>query len=81
MVNWKRRHSRTSINCDLTVRVRRGPQVTLLDEPGTRAVQPVLPYSAREKRKAIPGEKPLAYVAVLIGPPPRERVTLHSNGE
>lgn len=56
-------------------------KVSLLDEPGTRAVEPVLPYSAREKRKAIPGEKPLAYVAVLIGPPPRERVTLHSNGE
>jgi hypothetical protein len=45
-------------------------KVTLVDEPGTRAVEPVLPYSARGKRKAIPGEKPLAYVAVLIGPPP-----------
>lgn len=54
-------------------------KVTLADEPGTRAVEPVLPYSARGKRKAIPGEKPLAYVAVLIGPPPRERVTSHSN--
>ena len=54
-------------------------KVTLVDEPGTRAVEPVLPYSARGKRKAIPGEKPLAYVAVLIGPPPRERVTSHSN--
>ncbi len=46
-------------------------KVTLADEPGTRAVEPVLPSSARGKRKAIPGEKPLAYVAVLIGPPPR----------
>jgi len=46
-------------------------KVTLVDEPGTRAVEPVLP---RGKRKAIPGEKPLAYVAVLIGPPPGERV-------
>jgi hypothetical protein len=46
-------------------------KVTLVDEPGTRAVEPVLPYSARGKRNAIPGEKPLAYVAVLIGPPPR----------
>lgn len=45
--------------------------VTLVDKPGTRAVEPVLPFSARGKRKAIPGEKPLAYVAVLIGPPPR----------
>ena len=56
-------------------------KVTLVDEPGIRAVEPVLPYSARGKRKAIPGEKPLAYVAVLIGPPPRERVTSHSHDE
>ena len=56
-------------------------KVTLVDEPGTRAVEPVLPYSARGKGKAIPGEKPLAYVAVLIGPPPRGRVTSHSNDE
>lgn len=56
-------------------------RVTLVDEPGTRAVEPVLPYSARGQRKAIPGEKPLAYVAVLIGPPPRERVTSHSDDE
>lgn len=56
-------------------------KVTLADEPGTRAVEPVLHGSARGKGKAIPGEQPLAYVAVLIGPPPRERVTSHSNGE
>ena len=56
-------------------------KVSLVDEPGTRAVEPVLPYSARGKRKAIPGEKPLAYVAVLIGPPSRERVASHSNDE
>jgi hypothetical protein len=56
-------------------------KVTLADEPGTRAVEPVLPDSARGKGKAIPGEKPLAYVAVLIGPPPRVRVTSHSNDE
>jgi len=56
-------------------------KVTLVDEPGTRAVEPVLPYSARGKRKTIPGEKPLAYVAVLIVPPPREHVTSHSNDE
>lgn len=48
-------------------------KVTLVDEPGTRAVEPVLPYSARGQRKAIPGGKPLAYVAILIGPPPRSR--------
>jgi len=56
-------------------------RVTLADEPGTRAVEPALHYSAHGKRKAIPGEKPLAYVAVLIGPPPGERVTSHSNDE
>lgn len=56
-------------------------KVTLLDEPGARALEPVLPYSARGKRKSIPGEKPLAFVAVLIGPPPRERVTSRSNDE
>ena len=49
-------------------------RVTLVDEPGTRAVEPVLPPSARGERKAIPGGKPLAYVAVMIGPPPRARV-------
>lgn len=48
-------------------------KVTLVDEPGTRAVEPVLHYSASGKRRAIPGEKPPAYVAVLIGPPPRKR--------
>lgn len=56
-------------------------KVTLVDEPGTRAVEPVLPYSARGKGKTIPGERPLAYVAVLIGPPPRERVASHSHDE
>lgn len=46
-------------------------KVILVDEPGTRVVEPVLPYSYRGNRQAIPGERPLAYVAVLIGPPPR----------
>jgi hypothetical protein len=54
---------------------------TLVDEPGTRVVLPVLPHSARGKGNAIPGEKPLAYVAVLIGPPPRSRATSRSQGE
>jgi len=45
-------------------------KVTLADEPGARTVEPVLPYSALRGRKPIPGEKPLAYVAILIGPPP-----------
>ncbi|TWU11135.1 hypothetical protein [Allorhodopirellula heiligendammensis] len=56
-------------------------KVTLVDEPGTRAVEPVLPYSAHGKSKAIPGQKPLAYVAILIGPPPRASVTLDSKNE
>lgn len=45
-------------------------KVRLADEPGTRAVEPVVLYSARGRIPASPGEKPLAYVAVLIGPPP-----------
>lgn len=56
-------------------------KVILVDEPGTRAVEPVLPYSAGGKRIAMPGEKPLAYVAVLIGPPPREHITSRGNDE
>lgn len=44
--------------------------VTLPDEPGTRAVEPVLLYSASGEKIQVPGEKPTAYVAVLIGPPP-----------
>lgn len=51
--------------------------VTLRDEPGTRAVEPVLPATNRGKENANPGEKPLAFVAILIGPPPQKRVTLH----
>lgn len=54
-------------------------KVSMVDEPGTRAVEPVLPYSAHRETKAIPGKKPLAYVAILIGPPPPERVTSQNN--
>lgn len=49
-------------------------RVTLADEPGTRAVEPALSYSyspSGEKRP-VQGEKPMAYVAILIGPPPHE---------
>lgn len=56
-------------------------RVTLVDEPGTRAVEPVLLDSAHGARKAIPRERPLAYVAVLIGPPPRKRATSNNNDE
>ncbi|QDT03938.1 hypothetical protein K227x_23240 [Rubripirellula lacrimiformis] len=56
-------------------------RVTLVDEPGTRVVEPVLPRSTLGKRVPIPGEQPLAYVAVLIGPPPREGATSQRNDE
>ncbi|MFO0975292.1 MAG: hypothetical protein U0996_02780 [Planctomycetaceae bacterium] len=52
----------------------------LEDEPGVRAVEPVLRPRGSGERKVIPGEKPLAYVAVLIGPP-QSRVTSHSDNE
>lgn len=55
--------------------------VTLADEPGTRAVEPVLYHSVNGKKRPVQGEQPMAYVAVIIAPPPRERVTLHGNDE
>lgn len=45
-------------------------RVTLADEPGTRAVEPVLYHSPSGEKREVQGEKPMAYVAVLIGPPP-----------
>ena len=45
-------------------------RVTLADEPGTRAVEPVLYHSPGGEKKQVQGEKPMAYVAVLVGPPP-----------
>ncbi len=59
----------------------REAKVMLADEPGTRTVEPVLSYTVSGEKRQVQGEKPLAYVAVLIGPPPRERVTSHSNDE
>ncbi len=56
-------------------------RVTLADEPGTRAVEPVLYHSPSGEKRQFQEEKPMAYVAILIGPPPRERVTSHSNDE
>jgi len=56
-------------------------QVTLVDEPGTRAVEPVLPYSGSGKGQAIPDEKPLAYVAILIVPPPQVSLQSHRPDE
>lgn len=55
--------------------------IILADEPGIRAVEPVLYHSVSGEKRQIPGEKPLAYVAMLIGPPLRGRVTSHSNDE
>jgi len=56
-------------------------RMTLMDEPGIRAVEPVLPASARRDRTQTKGVKPIAYVAVLIGPPPPVRVTSQINGK
>ncbi len=47
-------------------------RIRLADEPGTRAVEPVLHHSPGGEKKQFPGEKPMAYVAFLIGPPPHE---------
>ncbi len=47
-------------------------RIRLADEPGTRAVEPVLYHSPGGEKKQSPGEKPMAYVAFLIGPPPEE---------
>ena len=54
-------------------------KVTLADEPGTRAVEPVLYHPLRGETKLTPGEKPLAYVAMLIGPPPAKVVARSVN--
>lgn len=56
-------------------------RVTLADEPGTRTVEPVLYHSPSGEKRQVQGEKPMAYVAILIGPPPRERVTSRSKDE
>ncbi|MCA8985679.1 MAG: hypothetical protein KDA76_18320 [Planctomycetaceae bacterium] len=52
-------------------------RVTLADEPGTRAVEPALSHSPSGEKRQRPGEKPMAYVAILIAPPPQEDVTSH----
>ena len=56
-------------------------KVELADEPGTRAVEPVLAYSASGEKEQIQVEKPMAYVAVLIGPPPANPMTSHRDTE
>jgi hypothetical protein len=47
-------------------------RVTLADEPGTRTVEPALSHSPSGEKRPVQGEKPMAYVAILIGPPPQE---------
>jgi len=56
-------------------------RVTLADEPGTRAVEPALSRSPSGEKRLVPGEKPIAYVAVIITPPPQEGVTSQSDAE
>ncbi len=45
-------------------------RATLADEPGTRTVEPALYHTPSGEKRQVQGEKPLAYVAILIGPPP-----------
>ncbi|MBL8808896.1 MAG: hypothetical protein JNM43_01865 [Planctomycetaceae bacterium] len=54
-------------------------RVELLDEPGTRTVEPVLPSNARKDRTRTEGVKPIAYVAILIGPPPSASIASQIN--
>jgi hypothetical protein len=56
-------------------------RVALVDEPGTRTVEPVLPSSVRRDRTRIAGVKPIAYVAILIGPPPPTSITSQINAK
>ncbi len=54
--------------------------ITLPDEPGSRAVDPVQILVGKE-RKPVKVEERLPYVAVIIAPPPQEGVTSHSDAE
>lgn len=54
--------------------------ITLLDEPGNRAVGPVRIHSAQEGKR-IKIEEGLPYVAVIIAPPPQKGVTSHGDTE
>ena len=57
-----------------------GANITLPDEPGSRAVGPVRLLVGKEGKR-IKIEEGLPYVAVIIAPPPREGVTSHSDDE
>ena len=54
--------------------------ITLLDEPGRRAVGPVR-LLVRKEGKRIKIEEGLPYVAVIIAPPPQDGVTSHGDVE
>src|SRR6056297_2618374 len=47
-------------------------RVTMADETGNRTVEPVQVYSASGEELQVQDKKPIAYVAILIGPPPHE---------
>jgi len=54
--------------------------ITLTDEPGSRAVGPVRLLVGKEGKR-IKIEEGLPHVAVIIAPPPQEGVTSHSDDE
>ncbi|EKK00915.1 hypothetical protein RBSH_03769 [Rhodopirellula baltica SH28] len=54
-------------------------RVTMADETGNRTVEPVQAYSASGEKLQVQDKKPMAYVAILIGPPPREGHTAMPN--
>ena len=54
--------------------------ITLPDEPGSRAVGPVRLLVGKEGKR-IKIEEGLPYVAVIIAPPPQEGVTSHGDAE
>ncbi len=54
--------------------------ITLPDEPGSRAVGPVRMLVGKQGKRA-KIEEGLPYVAVIIAPPPQKRVKSHSNDE
>jgi hypothetical protein len=54
-------------------------RVTMADEAGNRIVEPVRAYSASGEKLQVQDKKPMAYVAILIGPPPHESHTAMPN--
>jgi hypothetical protein len=54
-------------------------RVSMADETGNRTVEPVQVYSASGEKLQVQDKKPMAYVAILIGPPPYEAPTAIPN--